>query len=223
MTSDSKIASALSPEDLLQAYSLGYFPMAESRQATDVYWVLPEWRGVLPLDGFHLPRSLKKTVKQDIFTVTTDRCFERVMHHCAEAMPGREDSWINDRIITTYCQLKEMGFAHSVECWQGDELVGGLYGVHIGGAFFGESMFSRQTNASKVALAHLVGRLIAGGFTLLDTQFYTDHLGQFGVVEIAKSSYQILLDEALKRSGHFDKLGDQVSGSIILQPITQTS
>lgn len=223
MTTDSRTGSALSPEDLLKAYQLGYFPMADSRDAPEVFWVLPEWRGVLPLDGFHLPKKLRRTVERDHFTVTVNTCFARVMRQCAAQVPGREETWINDRILETYCTLHQMGHAHSVETWQDGKLAGGLYGVHIAGAFFGESMFSRTTDASKVALVHLVGRLLAGGFTLLDTQFYTDHLSQFGVVEIAKSSYKILLDEALGRQGDFFALPAHCDGSTILQPITQTS
>lgn len=220
--------SALSCDDLMRAYMLGYFPMSEARDSDDLFWVLPEYRGILPLDGFHIPRSLRKRVRQDHFRVSVNTCFRDVMEACAAPAPGREETWINERILATYTELHELGFAHSVECWSGDDLVGGLYGVHLNGAFFGESMFSRRTDASKVALVHLVGRLRAGDFRLLDTQFHTDHLEQFGVVEVARSSYQILLDDALNGAGDFFAIEriagtDQIDGSTILQPITQTS
>ncbi len=223
MHSDSGKGSALSTDDLLKAYTLGYFPMSEGRDDPDVFWVLPEHRGALPLEEFHLPKSVKKAVRQDLFEVRINTDFRRVMHECAAIAMEREDTWINDRIIETYCELHEMGFAHSVESWQDGQMVGGLYGVSLGGAFFGESMFSRIDNASKVAFTHLVGRMISGGYSLLDTQFYTSHLAQFGVMEVPKIMYQKLLDQALSARGNFFALPYKVAGSTIVQAITQTS
>ncbi len=223
MHHDSGKGSALSTDDLLKAYTLGYFPMSEGRDDPDVFWVLPEHRGALELNDFHIPKSLKKVIKNDTYNVRVNTAFEHVMNECAAVATGREDTWINSRIVDTYCELHEIGFAHSVESWLDGELVGGLYGVSLGGAFFGESMFSREDNASKVALAHLVGRLKVGGFTLLVTQFYTPHLGQFGVTEMAKIEYQKLLDQALSVRGNFYTLPQISDGSTILQSITQTS
>jgi len=187
----------LDPDLLLRAYAVGVFPMADSRDTHDVYWVEPKKRGVLPLDRFHLSRSLAKVVRADRFTVTADRDFASVIAHCAEATPDRPDTWINPLIERAYRELHQRGHAHSIECWEGDELVGGLYGVRLGAAFFGESMFSRRSNASKVAIAHLVARLRVGGFRLLDCQFITDHLASLGAVEISRAAYVALLDAAL--------------------------
>lgn len=189
----------LTPEILLRAYSEGLFPMAERRGDPTLYWVSPERRGILPLDEFHLPRRLARTVRSRHFTVTADRAFTDVMRACAAPAPGREESWINDEILRLYTALHVGGHAHSIECWQDDELVGGLYGVRLGAAFFGESMFSRERDASKVALVHLVDALRRGGFTLLDTQFITTHLAQFGAVEIPRTQYLALLNTALGR------------------------
>lgn len=223
MDTDSNRGSALSADDLLRAYSLGYFPMSESRDDPDIFWVLPEMRGALPLTDFHVPRSVRKEVKRDTFTIKINSAFRQVMRECAAETTDRQDTWINDRILDTYCELHELGHAHCVEAWQEGQLVGGLYGVSLGGAFFGESMFSRVTNASKVAMVHLVGRLKAGGYGLLDTQFYTDHLGQFGVTEIPKAEYQHLLESAIILNADFFALPYQIDGSTILQSITQTS
>lgn len=191
----------LDPDLLLRAYSVGVFPMANSRDTDDVFWVEPKKRGVLPLDGFHLSRSLAKTLRSGRFTTTADRAFGQVVSMCAEATPGRPDTWINPQIELAYGELHARGYAHSIETWEGDpaegRLVGGLYGVRLGGAFFGESMFSRATDASKVALAHLVARLRYGGFQLLDCQFQTDHLATMGAIEIPRSDYVVLLDAAL--------------------------
>lgn len=194
---------------LLKAYAIGVFPMAERRDAPDVVWVEPDRRGILPLDGFHVPRSLAKTLRKRPFGITVDRAFDRVMRGCAEATPGRENTWINDTILRLYGQLHEMGHAHSVECWREDELVGGLYGVRLGAAFFGESMFSRATDASKVALVHLVRRLQAGGFRLLDTQFITEHLARFGAIEIPRATYKRLLDGAIAAEADFYSLDEE--------------
>jgi leucyl/phenylalanyl-tRNA--protein transferase len=177
------------------------FPMADSRDADEVFWVEPKMRAILPLDGFRLTRSLAKTLRNDNFRVTRDTAFSRVVAACAETQPDRPDTWINPQIERAYAALHARGHAHSIECWQGDALAGGLYGVRLGRAFFGESMFSRTSNASKVALAHLVARLREGGFALLDCQFMTDHLASLGAIEIAKDDYAALLDAALSSVG----------------------
>jgi len=213
----------VTPEDVLKAYTLGYFPMSEARDAEDVFWVLPDNRGIIPLDQFHISHSLGKTLRKNIFRVEINSDFPRVMEMCRAPTTQRDDSWINPQIIEIYVTLHRMGFAHSVECWQGDELVGGLYGVCMKGAFFGESMFSRVSDASKVALAHLVARMKVGGYSLLDTQFLTPHLASLGAVEINKADYQKLLDAALLHEGDFFRLPLHSDGSTILQSITQTS
>ena len=187
----------LDPQLVLGAYSVGVFPMADSRDAASVYWVEPRRRAVLPLDGFQLSRSLKKTIAADRFQITVDTAFERVLELCAESVEGRPETWINDGIERVFQTLHAMGFAHSVECWDGGKLVGGLYGLALGRAFFGESMVSRATDASKVALAHLVARLRAGGFSLLDCQFQTSHLASLGAIEIDRADYVALLAGAL--------------------------
>jgi leucyl/phenylalanyl-tRNA--protein transferase len=184
----------ITPELLLQAYANGYFPMADSKDAKELGWYSPEERGIIPLADFHIPKSLTKFLKQHPFTLTTDKAFRDVMQACAD----REETWINGEIIELYYTLHEMGFAHSVECWEGEKLSGGLYGVALAGAFFGESMFSRTSGASKVALVHLVELLKKSGYTLLDTQYVNDYLKQFGGVEIAKEEYLLLLEKALK-------------------------
>ncbi|RZM03090.1 MAG: leucyl/phenylalanyl-tRNA--protein transferase, partial [Sphingomonas sp.] len=173
----------LDPQLVLGAYSVGVFPMADDRDAASVYWVEPRRRAILPLDGFRLSRSLRKRIVSDRFRVTVDTAFERVVQLCAESVEGRPETWINAGIERVFVTLHAMGFAHSVECWDGDRLVGGLYGLALGRAFFGESMVSRATDASKVALAALVARLKAGGFTLLDCQFQTSHLESLGAIE----------------------------------------
>jgi leucyl/phenylalanyl-tRNA--protein transferase len=187
----------ITPDLLLRAYRAGLFPMAESRRGDRLYWLDPEMRGVLPLDGFHLPRRLRRTVLSGLFTVTADADFAGVIAGCAAPAPGREDSWINPEIERLFTELHEMGYAHSVEVWQDGALMGGLYGVSLGAAFFGESMFSRARDVSKVALVHLVARLRLGGFTLLDTQFITEHLAQFGTTEIPRAEYKARLERAL--------------------------
>ncbi len=193
----------ITPELLVRAYRAGFFPMAEARDADRLYWLDPELRGVLPLDGFHLPRRLRRTVEAGDFSVTADQDFAGVIAGCAEPAPGREDTWINPQIEQLFTELHRRGVAHSVESWQGGQLVGGLYGVALGGAFFGESMFSRATDASKVALVHLVARLRLGGFTLLDTQFVTSHLTRFGTVEIPRDRYKRMLAAALEVPARF--------------------
>lgn len=213
----------ITPELLLQAYAHGFFPMAESAAAPDVFWLDPERRGILPLDRFHIPRRLMRSLRQDIFEVTTDRAFGRVMEGCAMADEKRSSTWINDLIIDLYAKLHEMGHGHSIECWQDGELVGGLYGISLGAAFFGESMFSRRRDASKVALVHLVARLRAGGYQLLDTQFVTAHLSQFGAEEIPRAIYRKRLFRAVETTADYWALPESVSGSAALQAITQTS
>jgi len=193
----------LTPEVLLRAYAAGIFPMAESGDDPELYWVDPVQRGILPLDGFHLPRRLARTLRSDRFEITCDRDFAAVIRACAEPTSERPQTWINDEIVRLYSSLFERGLAHSVEARLGGTLVGGLYGVALGGAFFGESMFSRVTDASKVALAHLVVRLKRGGFRLLDTQFVTEHLQRFGAIEIARAQYRRLLADALNVSAYF--------------------
>lgn len=187
----------LTPQILLRAYAGGIFPMADSADSAELFWYDPEERGILPLDGFHIPRKLKRTVRQAPFELRFDSAFSDVMRACAEPAPGRENTWINPEILRLYHALHVHGFAHSVECWRAGRLVGGLYGVSIGGAFFGESMFSRETDASKVALVHLVARLRAAGYRLLDTQFVTSHLTRFGAIEIPRDDYHSRLAEAL--------------------------
>jgi leucyl/phenylalanyl-tRNA---protein transferase len=195
----------LTPELLLQAYAVGIFPMAESADDPELFWVDPKRRGIIPLDAFHVPRRLRRIVRQNLFTVRCDTAFEAVMHGCAESSDKRPNTWINDEILELYTGLFERGAAHSVECWHDGELVGGLYGVSLGGAFFGESMFSRVTDASKVALVHLVARLRHGGYRLLDTQFLTPHLAQFGAIEITRARYHRLLGEALRYRAVFPR------------------
>ncbi len=187
----------LDPAMVLGAYSVGVFPMADGRDAPGVYWVEPRRRAVLPLDGFHLSRSLRKKLLADRFRITADRDFPAVIRLCAEAASDRPETWINRSIEHVFLHLHETGHAHSIECWDGEELVGGLYGLALGRAFFGESMVSRAADASKIALAALVARLRAGGFTLLDCQFMTEHLASLGAVEIDRADYMVLLGEAL--------------------------
>jgi leucyl/phenylalanyl-tRNA--protein transferase len=188
----------ITPELMLRAYGAGLFPMAEGRGSAKLHWLDPALRGILPLDhGFHLPRRLRRTLLSGRFSVTADQDFAGVIAGCAAPAPGRDDTWINAEIETLFTALHRMGAAHSIEVWQDGALVGGLYGVRIGGAFFGESMFSRTTDASKVALVQLVARLRLGGFTLLDTQFLTAHLARFGAVEVPKADYKRLLEEAI--------------------------
>jgi len=188
----------ITPEVLLKAYACGIFPMAESADDPALYWIEPEARGIIPLEGFHVPSRLARTVRGDRFTVTVNTAFKAVMAGCAAPQDGRKDTWINKRIGDLYWGLHALGHGHSVEAWQNGDLVGGLYGVSLGRAFFGESMFHRARDASKVALVHLVARLIAGGFELLDTQYVTEHLKSFGAIEIPRRRYSALLDRALK-------------------------
>ena len=187
----------ITPDVLLRAYSIGLFPMAESADDPELFWVEPDMRGVIPLDAFHVPRSLAKAMKKNPFDIRVNTAFSEVMQGCAAEAPDRPSTWINDTIHGLYNALHRFGHAHSVEAWEGDALVGGLYGVSLGAAFFGESMFSRRTNASKICLVHLVERLKARGFTLLDTQFTTDHLKTFGAIDVPKKEYAKLLERAM--------------------------
>lgn len=193
----------ITPEVLLKAYACGIFPMAESADDPGIFWVEPRMRGIIPLDEFHVPKRLARTVRQNVYEVRINTSFNEVMRFCAEATNERTETWINQRILDLYQQLHEMGHCHSVECWNDSGLVGGLYGLKLGGAFFGESMFSRARDASKVALVHLVERMNAGGFTLLDTQFNNSHLSQFGSVEVPKKDYEKLLKAALEVDADF--------------------
>ena len=223
MSSRDTASSDVTPELLLRAYSCGIFPMSESADDPGLFWVEPERRGIIPLNGFRISSRLARTVRSDAFTVTVNTAFRRVMAECAAPKPGREDTWINTRIRELYGELHEMGHAHSVEVWQHGELAGGLYGVSLGSAFFGESMFHHARDASKVALVHLVARLIAGGFLLLDTQYVTDHLLSFGAAEVPRSRYRKLLDAALHDVADFDALPTDVPmrGTAMLDIITR--
>lgn len=208
--------SAITPQVLLRAYAAGVFPMAESAADGTLYWVEPEFRGVLPLDAFHVSHSLRKAVRQKRFDIRIDTAFGEVIAACAEKTPERMSTWINSRIRALYTQLHRMGFCHSVEAWQENRLVGGLYGVRIGAAFFGESMFSRESDASKVTLVHLVARLNAGRFRLLDAQFINDHLKQFGAIEVARNKYQELLEAALAGEAEFGRFDRDVEPKEVL-------
>jgi leucyl/phenylalanyl-tRNA--protein transferase len=196
----------LTPELIIRAYQAGIFPMAEDAQADDLFWVSPQKRGILPLDAFHVPRTLRKAVRRHPYTIRTDTSFEEIIDGCAHEGTDRETTWINGTIRKLYGQLFDRGICHTVEVWDGPRLVGGLYGLSIGAAFFGESMFHRVTDASKIALVHLVERLNAGGYRLLDTQFVTDHLKRFGGTEISREEYELRLADALAHTGDFTAL-----------------
>jgi leucyl/phenylalanyl-tRNA--protein transferase len=207
---------------LIQAYSYGVFPMAEARDDPDIMWIDPEWRGILPLESFHVPKRLARTIRSTQFTVTADSAFDKVIEACAKPGRGRAKTWINDVIERSYIEMHRQGHAHSVEVYNGGALVGGLYGVSIGAAFFGESMFSTERDASKIALAHLVARLKAGKYKLLDTQFVTEHLSQFGAIEIPRGQYHDRLRPAVDARANFYELGAAgaaVSGRAVLQLI----
>ena len=217
--SDRAVIIELTPSILLRAYAAGVFPMAESANSDEVLWIDPELRGVIPLNRFHAPRSLLKIVRQGRFEVTVDCDFEAVIEGCAD----RASTWINDEIRRLYVSLHRMGYAHSIEARRAGRLVGGLYGVKLGGAFFGESMFSDETNASKVALVHLVARLKRGGFQLLDTQFVTEHLAQFGARTISRARYHDLLELAIAAPADFDALGERPDPQEVVQLSAQMS
>ena len=213
----------ITPQVLLKAYACGIFPMAESADDPGLYWIEPELRGVMPLDRFHLSKRLARTVRQDVFEVRVDSDFEAVIEGCAAPAPGRRKTWINQRIRKLYGDLFEIGRCHTVETWREGKLVGGLYGIRLGGAFFGESMFSRERDASKVALCHLVARLKVGGFRLLDTQFVTEHLTRFGAVEVPRRDYHVLLEHALEVDGDFKRLPLDASGADVVDILTGKS
>jgi leucyl/phenylalanyl-tRNA--protein transferase len=208
--------SAITPQILLKAYAVGVFPMAESADDPALYWVEPEERGIIPLAGLKVSHSLRKVIKQQRFEVRIDTAFDQVMRHCAEKTPERTETWINNRILRLYSELHAMGQCHSVESWQAGKLVGGLYGVRIGSVFFGESMFSRANDASKVALVHLVARLNYGGFALLDAQFMNPHLERLGAVSMKKMEYLKLLSAATSQQADFKAFqGDDDSEAVL--------
>ena len=212
----------ITPEVLLKAYACGIFPMAETAEDLSLYWIEPEQRGVIPLERFHVSARLARTVRSDRFTVTVNRDFDAVIDGCAAPQEGRTKTWINARIRMLYRRLHERGHCHSIEAYEDGQLVGGLYGVTLGAAYFGESMFHHARDASKVALVHLVARLKAGGFTLLDTQFVTDHLKTFGAIEVSRRQYHRLLEDALHREARFaaPPLDQPISGADALRLAT---
>lgn len=203
----------LTPDLLLCAYASGLFPMANDRHDPTIHWIEPRRRGVIPLDRFHEPKSVQKAIRQRRFAVRVDAAFTMVIEACAEPRPSRPRTWLNDELIGLYCDLHRLGYAHSVECWKAGRLVGGLYGVSLGSAFFGESMFSSESDASKVALVELVQRLRTGGYQLLDTQFVTDHLRRFGAIEISRATYRRLLQRAIETPAIFHSDGGAVPSS----------
>ncbi len=210
----------ITPEVLLKAYSCGIFPMAESADDPQLFWIEPQARGLLPLDSLTIPKRLARTMRRAPFEIRVDSDFDGVIDGCAASRPGRTSTWINGRIRGLYGELFRMGHCHTVEAWSADgELVGGLYGVALGGAFFGESMFSTARDASKIALVYLCARLISGGFIMLDTQFVTDHLRQFGAMEIDRSVFQTELDRALQVRGNFDALDKDIDPQSVLEII----
>ncbi len=213
----------LTPDMLLRAYAYGIFPMAEGRSDPAVHWIEPERRGIIPIETFHVPRRLRRTVRQGVYDVRCDSDFAGLVRGCALGVPGRKDTWINRSIENLHTRLYEIGFAHSIEAWKDGVLVGGLYGIALGGAFFGESMFSRARDASKVALVHLIARLRYGNFKLLDAQFVTEHLAQFGAVEIARDDYRERLASALGVPAQFPVELSLAAVSAEMQSMTQTS
>jgi leucyl/phenylalanyl-tRNA--protein transferase len=225
MTRRDEARIEITPEVLLKAYACGIFPMAESADDPGLYWVEPEWRGVLPLDGLHVPRRLQRTVRSDRFEIRIDHDFEAVIEACAAPAPGRGKTWINRRILKLYRELHRIGHCHTVEAWREGRLVGGLYGVRLKRAFFGESMFHVERDASKVCFVHLVARLKVGGFRLLDAQFLTDHLAQFGAIEISRREYQQTLTEALAGEADFYRLSvaGPITGGVALQSTSHRS
>lgn len=216
MASPDNIMIEITPQVLLKAYSCGIFPMAESADDPSLYWIEPQFRGVLPLRGIHIPKRLRRTIRQNVFEIRVDSDYNGVIAGCAAARDGRPSTWINERIRKLYGELFKLGSCHTVETWADGQLVGGLYGVNLNGAFFGESMFSTVRDASKVALVHLAARLIEGGFTLLDTQFVTEHLRQFGTSEVPRDQFHRLLEAALKRHGDFTALPNAADGDRVL-------
>ncbi len=214
---------AITPDILLRAYAAGIFPMSESADDPNLFWIEPEQRGIIPLDAFHIPRRLARTVREQRFEIRIDSDFEAVIAGCAAPAPGRRKTWINRRIRALYGELFTLGHCHTVEAWQDGMLAGGLYGVSLGAAFFGESMFSVVPDASKVALVHLVARLKFGGYRLLDTQFTTAHLQRFGAVEVPRKAYQKLLDAAVAGEADFYRWPGGATSDEALQLVSQTS
>jgi leucyl/phenylalanyl-tRNA---protein transferase len=216
MSTNPRASVEITPEVLLRAYACGIFPMAENAHDPALYWIEPQQRGIIPIQDMQVHKRLARSIRQDQFEVRIDSDFAGVIAGCAARSEGRTSTWINGRIRELYGELFEMGHCHTVETWREGRLVGGLYGVHLRGAFFGESMFSTERDASKTALVHLVARLRHGGFTLLDTQFVTDHLRQFGAEEIERVDFQVRLDAALATDADFLRLPSQVPGRIAL-------
>lgn len=216
MAANKNDALEITPQVLLKAYACGIFPMAESADDPNLFWIEPEHRGVLPLDSWHIPKRLRRTLRQDVFEIRINTDFDGIIDGCAAPMPGRRKTWINSEIRRLYGALFDMGYCHTVEAWREGRLVGGLYGVCLGAAFFGESMFAFERDASKVALAHLIARLVAGHFTLLDTQFVTEHLAQFGVIEVPKLRYDRMLEASLTHGGDFFALPRNATGADVL-------
>lgn len=223
MKNDDPFSLELSPDLIVRAYKAGIFPMAEDATALDLFWVSPEERGILPLDGFHVSKSLRKRIKNCPWQIKIDNDFAATISGCATYGSDRQSTWINPTIIALYGDLFQRGICHTVEVWDGDELVGGLYGLSIGAAFFGESMFHRKTDASKIALTHLVARLIVGGYTLLDTQFITPHLESMGGIEIPREDYEKLLAGAINQEADFQRLSGGATLLDCLQSINQIS
>jgi leucyl/phenylalanyl-tRNA--protein transferase len=217
MASRDDIAIEITPQVLLKAYACGIFPMAESADDPALYWIEPPQRGILPLDKVHVPRRLVRRVRRGAYDIRIDTDFEGVIAGCAASRPGRRTTWINRKIRNLYRELFETGYCHTVEAWAGGRLVGGLYGVALNGAFFGESMFSFERDASKVALIYLCARLIEGGFSLLDTQFVTEHLKQFGALEIGRQQFHALLEKALAHRADFSAMPGDAGPERILR------
>jgi leucyl/phenylalanyl-tRNA--protein transferase len=223
MASRDDIVIEITPQVLLKAYTCGIFPMAESADDPALYWIEPQHRGILPLDSVHIPRRLARSLRTTPFTVKIDTDIEAIIDGCAASRPGRRSTWINERIRILYRQLFELGHCHTVEVWDADKLVGGLYGVALNGAFFGESMFSRTRDASKIALVHLAARLAYGDYILLDTQFVTDHLRQFGTVEVNRDEFHNLLERALHVEADFNALPKDASADDVLDILASGS
>jgi leucyl/phenylalanyl-tRNA--protein transferase len=223
MAARDDIAIEITPQVLLKAYACGIFPMAESADDPALYWIEPQQRGILPLDRVHIPRRLARTVRQGIFDVRVDSDFDGVISGCAASRPGRRTTWINPKIRALYRDLYDSGYCHTVEAWRDGRLVGGLYGVALNGAFFGESMFSSERDASKVALVYLCARLIRGGFWLLDTQFVTDHLRQFGAIEVERPEFHMRLERALAHHADFHAMPQDAPPARVLEAFTEAA
>ncbi len=213
----------ITPQVLLKAYSCGIFPMAESADDPQLYWIEPQVRGILPLDRVEVPKRLERTIRQQPYEIRIDTDFEGVIAGCAASRPGRRTTWINERIRKLYRELHRLGYCHTVEVWHEGQLVGGLYGVALGGAFFGESMFSEMRDASKIALIYLCARLISGGFVMLDTQFVTDHLRQFGTIEVDRPDFHRQLERALRTEGDFFHLEREPTPERVLDIVLRRS